>query len=42
MFEGVEKVASPGLMIEPESLYSAFEQVTDGREARKENAIRCP
>ena len=31
MFDSVEKVAVEGLMIDPASLYSAFEQVRDGR-----------
>lgn len=34
MFDTVEKVATPGLMIDPDSLYSAFEQVTDGRKQK--------
>ena len=31
MFESAEKVVAERLMIDPDSLYSAFEQVTDGR-----------
>ena len=34
MFDPVEKVATPGLLIDPNSLYKAFEQVTDGRKAK--------
>ena len=34
MFDRVEKVAAQGLMMEPDSLYSAFEQVTDGRKQK--------
>ncbi len=34
MFDSVEKVAVEGLMIDPDSLYSAFEQVTDGRKKK--------
>ncbi len=31
MFDSVSKAAAPGLRIEPDSLYNAFEQVRDGR-----------
>ena len=31
MFESVEKAVAQGLIMDPDSLYSAFEQVTDGR-----------
>src|SRR6266436_1040509 len=34
MFESVEKVAAEELIIDPDSLYSAFEQVTDGRKKK--------
>src|SRR5258708_38389101 len=34
MFESVEKAASEGLVIDPASLYSAFEQVRDGRKQK--------
>src|SRR5258708_19686476 len=34
MFESVEKAASEGLVIDADSLYSAFEQVRDGRKKR--------
>src|SRR5450755_1026520 len=34
MFDSVEKVATSELMIDPGSLYRAFEQVTDGRKAK--------
>jgi len=34
MFESVEKAASEGLVIDADSLYSTFEQVTDGRKKR--------
>jgi hypothetical protein len=34
MFDDVEKVADEGLLIEPDSLYRAFEQVTDGRKKK--------
>src|SRR2546425_246749 len=34
MFESVEKAATQGLVIDADSLYSAFEQVTDGRKKK--------
>ncbi len=34
MFESVEKVVAQGLIIDPDSLYSAFEQVRDGRKKK--------
>ena len=34
IFDGGEKVAAEGLSMEPESLYSAFEQVRDGRKQK--------
>ncbi len=34
MFENVEKAVAQGLIIDPDSLYSAFEQVTDGRKKK--------
>src|SRR5438128_4129425 len=34
MFESVEKAAPQGLVIDADSLYSAFEQVTDGRKKK--------
>jgi hypothetical protein len=34
MFDGVEKVADDGLLIDADSLYRAFEQVTDGRKKK--------
>jgi hypothetical protein len=42
IFDSGESVRAEGLSIDPASLYGAFEQVADGREARKENALRCP
>ena len=42
IFESGETGAAEALSIDPASLYGAFEQVKDGREARKENAIGCP
>ena len=38
MFESVEKTVAQGLIIDPDSLYSAFEQVTDGR---KKSGMAC-
>ena len=34
MFESVEKATATGLIIDADSLYSAFEQVTDGRKKK--------
>ena len=34
MFDSVEKVAGEGLLIDPDSLYSAFERVRDGRKQK--------
>src|SRR5947209_12518367 len=34
MFDSVEKAGAQGLIIEPDSLYSAFEQVSDGRKKK--------
>src|SRR5947209_13576405 len=34
IFESVSKAAVSGLTLEPDSLYSAFEQVTDGRKKK--------
>ena len=39
MFENVEKAVAQGLIIDPDSLYSAFEQVTD---ERKKKGKRSP
>jgi hypothetical protein len=34
MFENVEKAVAQRLIIDPDSLYSAFDQVTDGRKKK--------
>src|SRR5437764_11825527 len=34
IFDSVSRATAPGLTMEPDSLYSAFEQVTDGRKKK--------